>query len=222
QTGAQIEPLAHPARIRAHQTVARVNKLQPFQHRRCGRSRPPTVEAEEPSGELEVLTAGHRRLHRRRLARQPDHAANAGRLTPNIDPRHIQLAAVGTDQGCNRADEGRLPRAVRAEQGGDLAGIGDEIETIQRRDLVATLAQPTSLDDRGHELTPWSCKAVISFLSERNRSTGGLGLHLYDKTERANVTGLPRLQFAELSSDLKSPTGPRCANLSGLTIAPML
>src|SRR5262249_13490279 len=191
-----------PARIRAHQTVACVNQLQPFQYRRCGHMRPPTVEAEEPGSELEVLTAGHRRLHRRRLAREPDHAANAGRLTPYIDPRHGQLAAVRADQGCNRADEGRLPCAVRAEQGGDLAGIGHEIETIQRRDFVEALAQPTSLDDRRHELTPRACKAGISFLSERNRSIDGLGLHLYDKTERANVTGLPRLRLADLGSDV--------------------
>src|SRR5262249_54846145 len=145
----------------------------------------------------------------RGVAGTPAPAGTAGGIRPYADPRHGQLTAVRTDQGCNRADEGRLPRAVRAEQGGDMAGIGDEIETVQRRDLVETLAQPTSLDDRRHELTPWSCKAGISSLSERNRSTGGSGLHLYDKTERANVTGLPRLQLAELSSDVKSPTGPR-------------
>src|SRR5262249_42412432 len=173
QAGAQIEPLARTARIRAHQTVARINELQPLQNRRCGRSRRLSVKAKETSGELKVLTAGHRRLHGRRLACKPDHAANAARLRPHIDSGYAQLAAVGTDQCRDRADEGRLPRAVRAKQGGALAGVGDEIETIQCRDLVETLAQPTSLDDRRHRLTPWSCRSGISLLSERDRCTSG-------------------------------------------------
>jgi hypothetical protein len=193
QTRAQIEPLTHTARICAHQAVARITQLQPLQNRRRGRARPPTVKAEEPSGEFEVLTAGHRRLHRRRLARQPDHAANARRLRSCIDSRHKQLTAIGTDQCRNCADEGRLPRAVRAKQGSDLAGLGDEIETIQRRDFVETLVQPTSLDDHCHGLTSLSWRIGISSPFRARPLNRRIGVFtMYDKTERVNVTCLPQ------------------------------
>jgi hypothetical protein len=46
------------------------------------------------------------------------------------------------DQCRNCADEGRLPRAVRAKQGGDLAGPGDEIETIQAATSSKRLLSP--------------------------------------------------------------------------------
>src|SRR5262249_54012976 len=100
----------------------------------------------------------------------PDHATNAGRLRACIDPGHKQLAVIGTDQCRYCADEGRLPGTVRAEQGGYVAGLGDEIETIQCRDVAETLAQPACFDDRRHRLAPSLKRIGMCLLSERDRS----------------------------------------------------
>jgi len=51
-------------------------------------------------------------------------------------PEHLDPAGAGVDQGGGDADQGRLARAVRPQQGEEIA-FGDlELDALQRRDPV--------------------------------------------------------------------------------------
>jgi hypothetical protein len=162
---------------------------------------PPTVEAEEGSGELEVLTAV--------IAGSTDADWPASPITrrTRADSDLTSIPATHSSPPSRRtkvasADEGRLSRTARAKQGGDLDATGNELATIQRRDFVEALAQPATLDDRRHRLNPSSWNAGISLLSEREPLNRRIGRRIgaftmYDKTDRANVT--PRRE-ARMSS----------------------
>ena len=65
-------------------------------------------------------------------------------------PATCKRAAVGPHQGGDGADEGGLAGAVRAEQGDDLAGLGDEIEPGEGLDAPEALGEAAGLDDGGH------------------------------------------------------------------------
>ena len=63
-------------------------------------------------------------------------------------PRDAELALVGAVQRGDRPDERGLAGAVRAEHGGDLAGRGDEVETVERDDLLVARVARTLGDAR--------------------------------------------------------------------------
>ena len=65
-----------------------------------------------------------------------------------VDAGDVQRAAVGGAERGDGADERRLAGAVRAEHGGDDAGRGDEVETVEGGDGTELLAQPDGLDRR--------------------------------------------------------------------------
>ena len=56
-------------------------------------------------------------------------------------PATRSVPRVGPQQGGDGADERGLAGAVRAEQGGDPAGLGDEVEPVEGVDVAEVLGE---------------------------------------------------------------------------------
>jgi hypothetical protein len=112
------------------------------------------VEAEEAAYELDVLPTRHGRFDRRELTREADDPADTLRLGGHVDAGYPQLTAVGPQQRGDRADERRLACPVRPEEGSDVAGCGDKVETREGLDVAEALGEASSLDDGGHRAAP--------------------------------------------------------------------
>ncbi|HEY5098443.1 MAG TPA: hypothetical protein VII54_00145 [Gaiellaceae bacterium] len=82
---ADVQPAAHAARVRLHQSLGRVDERQTLQHLAW----PPLVLAPfevipEPD-QLEVLASGEELVDGRGLAGEPDHGPDASRLTDDVE-----------------------------------------------------------------------------------------------------------------------------------------
>ena len=104
--------------------------------------------AEQPGHHFEVLPAGHGRLDRCVLARQPDHLPHCGRLAAGVVAGHEEVAAVEAQQGRNRADERRLAGPVGPQEGDHLPWLGYEVEPVKGGGLPETLGGAAGLDGR--------------------------------------------------------------------------
>src|SRR5262249_14124089 len=82
------------------------------------------------------------------LPGQTDQPADLGRVTRHVDALHEQAAVIRSNEGCDRAHERGLARAVRAEQRDDAPGFGDQIEAVERGDLAVVLREAVGFDKR--------------------------------------------------------------------------
>jgi hypothetical protein len=156
QAGAQVELAAHAARVGPDQPVGGVREPQLGEHLGAVGFGRAGVLAEQPGHQVEVLAAGHGRLHGRGLAGQADHPPNGRGLAAHVVAGHPQLAPVGAQQGGHRAHEGGLAGPVGAEDGQDLARLGDQVDPVQGGGLAESLAEAGSLDGWGHVVpTSW-------------------------------------------------------------------
>ncbi len=154
QAGAEVEPALHAARVGAHEAVAGVGEPELLEHdvrRAVGGL---GVVAEEAGDHPQVLAAGHRRLHRRVLAGEADGPPHLLRVLGDVDAGDGQGAGVELGERGDRADERGLARAVRSEDGEDLAGLGGEVEAVERVHVTEVLVEAAGLDHVVHGGAP--------------------------------------------------------------------
>ena len=71
------------------------------------------------------------------------------------------------------------------------------------------------------EITIW-CSSVVPLAMQKVEGSNPFSRFFTNALHMANSPAAAGLHLADLSSDLRSATGPRCVSLSGLTIALML
>ncbi len=84
-------------------------------------------------------------------------------------------AARRLDQAEHRADDGRLIRTIRTEQGDGLAGTHVEIDTVQRDDVAVALGDAREARrtcQHGHSLSP-AVPVLGVWRRDRGRATDG-------------------------------------------------
>ena len=145
QARAEVEAAPHATRVGADEAVAGVGQIQSFEHVRGRRGRVPPAQPEQPCDHPQVLGAGHRGLDRRVLPGETDDLAHALRLGADVDAGDADLATVGPQQRRHRAHERGLAGAVRPQERGDVAGLGDEIETGEGVDVAEALRHAAGL-----------------------------------------------------------------------------
>ena len=150
EAGAEVEPTAHAARVRAHESVAGVGEAQLLEDglRRLAGSL--AAVAEEAGHHHQVLPTGHGRLDRGVLPGQADEAPHLGRVGDDVDAGDGQGAGGGLHEGGDGPDEGGLPGAVGAEHSQDLAPFGVEVETVEGVHLAVVFGEADGLDDCVH------------------------------------------------------------------------
>jgi hypothetical protein len=174
QAGAQVEAPAHPARVRADEPAARVGQAEAIQDGGRRPARRPPIEPEQAGHKLQVLRAGHGRLHRRVLAGQADHLADAAGLGRGVDARHPKHALVGTQQGGDRAHEGGLAGAVRSQEGGHPPRLGHQVEPVQGPHVAEALGEAYGLDGGGHGIAP-PCRGRVEVSDIEGRTSEATG-----------------------------------------------
>src|SRR5262249_42651177 len=130
--------------------IAGVGEPEPLEHLRGGRPGLPTAEAEEAGDHVQVFLSCHGRLDRRGLAREADDLADAPGFRDRVGACDPPLSRVRPQESGHRADEGRLPGAVRSEEGGDAPRFGDDVEAVESLDVAEALREAVRLDDGGH------------------------------------------------------------------------
>jgi hypothetical protein len=73
-----------------------------------------------------------------------------GCIQPGSVSAGTDVAAVGPNQGRDNTHKRGLAGAVGPQQGGDLPGLGDQVEAVERRNLAEALRKPLRLDDGAH------------------------------------------------------------------------
>jgi hypothetical protein len=150
QARPEVQLAAHAAGVGAHRPVTGVDEAEPLEHRRGGGLGSAPLVPEQTRHHLEVLARGHRRLDGGELPGEADHPPDLARLAAHVVARDPQRSPVEPQQRRHRADERRLAGAVRAEHRHDLAGLGDEIEAVERTGPSKALREPARLDRRCH------------------------------------------------------------------------
>src|SRR5262249_26867670 len=125
----------------------------------------------------------------------------------------------GFGQRREHADEGRLPRAVRSEQGDDATFLGNEVEAVERAHLAVLLDEVVGFDDGCHGMLlelgqasgssggcheksssvrklrhgarPWSSPASMSFTSRPTNSSSARASASTYSTSSSNKRGRP-------------------------------
>jgi hypothetical protein len=150
EAGAEVETATHTAGVGAHEAVAGVGEIQALEHLRGGGAGVVPIESEEPSHHPQVLDPGHRGLDRRVLPGETDDLAHSLGLGGGVDTGNADLATVRAQQCGDRAHEGRLACAVRPEERGDLARLGDQVEAVECTNVAEALRETVRLDDGCH------------------------------------------------------------------------
>ncbi len=142
----EVEASAHPARVRAHQTAARVAELELVQQLACALARLAAAEVVETADHLEVLGAGQVVVDGRVLAGEPDPLANLGRMAEYVDSGDARRALVGLQQRGQDPHCRRLAGTVRPEQAEHDPGLHAEVDPVERDDLAIPLTKSARLD----------------------------------------------------------------------------
>ena len=103
------------------------------------------------SREAPVLENGHVVVETQRLRHVSHFAASAHRRE---GPEQERIAARGTQQPEQEADEGGLPGTVRAEQPDDLAACDGQIDRVDSREGPEALGHAAGLGEHGHRADP--------------------------------------------------------------------
>ena len=146
QAGAEVELAAHAARVALHRPVGVLGQVDLAQHHVGGSASGMSAVTEQATDHHEVLAPGQRRLDGSVLAGQADDPANELGSRVGIDARDVQRPTVGLQQRGHRLDECGLAGAVRSEDGGHLAGRGDQVETCQGVHVAIALGQADGFD----------------------------------------------------------------------------
>jgi hypothetical protein len=131
-----------------------------------GRSRLSTDASPNYATQRAPLSVGSRRV----LPRETDDLAYTLRLRTRVDPGDTDLATIGPQQRCHCAHECGLAGAIRTEQCGDMARLGDKIEPGEGIDVAETLRDAACFDDRSHD---HSFERVPTANSQRTKSATG-------------------------------------------------
>ena len=122
-----------------------------------------SVEAVEPTDDLEVLAAGEEVVDCGVLACQADGSAHAHWIGGDVMTVDARGSGVRGTERCENTDEGGLSGAVRAEEASNLTGIDVETDAVDGGDL-------TELDDHIVDLhqwfSEWRVAANLSFLQK--------------------------------------------------------
>ena len=110
----------------------------------------------QPPEQHEVGPAAQHLVDRSVLPDQPDPPPHPGRIARDVDAVDGSASAVGTQQGREDPDRGRLARAVRPEQPADGAGGHREIDAGQRLGFPEALPEVRPLQLR----TPYGDSTV--------------------------------------------------------------
>ena len=112
-----------------------------------GVSRPRVVAGEE----VERLAHRERRIHGGRLEDDPDARPIRSRRRPRVDAEDARLAAVAAPVALEDLDRGRLPGAVRTEEGEHLARLDSEVEAVEHLPRAYAFRRSmTSIAANGH------------------------------------------------------------------------
>jgi hypothetical protein len=154
QAGSEVQAASHATGVGTDQPVGVARQAELLEH--PGGCRPSLLaaESEQPADHLQILPAGHGLLDGRVLTGQTDRPPHPGGLTGGVESGHPQRAAIGTDQGGDGSDEGRLSGAVRPEQGGYPSGLGHQIHSGQRRHLSKPFGEALGLNHGVHGCSP--------------------------------------------------------------------
>ena len=105
--------------------------------------------------ELDDLAHPQRRREPRFLGRHPDR--KAGAHLSRIDSEDLRGALVGATQAKQDRERGRLPSAVRADEGDDLSCLDREVHAVERDRLPEALRHRA--EGGGNQilrLSPWT------------------------------------------------------------------
>ncbi len=150
EAGTEVEPSLHAAGVRPNESVAGLGEPELLEDL-VGRGVPgPTVVTEEPGDHAEVLAARQRGLDGRELAGEADRPAHLLRVFGDVDAADPQHTCVGAEQRGDRANECRLPGAVRAEHREHRPGRCVEIQTGECLDLAEPFGEALGLDHQAH------------------------------------------------------------------------
>jgi hypothetical protein len=131
----KVEPAAHAARVCPHAPFRRLDQPHPVEQRLGAAVRLRPRQPVQRRLELHQLASRHERVERRLLERHADRAAHAGGFRDDVVSGHARRPAGRLQQRRQHPDGGRLPRAVRPQEGvylllGHLqvdAGDGDDV-----------------------------------------------------------------------------------------------
>ena len=157
ETRTEVEAAAHAARIGASQPVGGFAEPDLLEHGGGARACRPPALAEQARDHLEVLSPAHRRLDRRELPGQPDLTPNGLRLAADVVAGHAQRPRVQSQQCRDGPHERGLAGPVRSEHGRHLAGLGNQVEAVERARLPVALLQRVCFDHRSHQASSSSC-----------------------------------------------------------------
>jgi hypothetical protein len=100
----------------------------------------------EPAEQDEVLAAAENLVDGRLLAAEADPPPDLVGGASHVGAGHHRPAAVGSQEGGEHPDRGRLAGAVRAEQAADGAGGDRQVEPVERPGVAEALVEALGLD----------------------------------------------------------------------------
>ena len=122
EAGREVEPAAHPARVRLRLAVGGLGQPELVEQLVArARARRARDEVEQPAEQLEVLAPGEHLVDRVVLAGEPDPVADLGGVARDVEAGDPRAPGVGAQQRAEDPHRRRLARAVRAEQPADAA-----------------------------------------------------------------------------------------------------
>jgi hypothetical protein len=146
QAGRQVQPAAHPARVRLGHPGGGVGQVETGQQ--LGRAGPGlgSRQAQQSADRDEVVRPGQPLVHRRVLAGGPDELPDLVRVAQHVVAADARLPAVRSQQRGQDTDRGRLARPVGPEDPEHPALPGHQVHAVQRRGLAEPLDQASGLD----------------------------------------------------------------------------
>ncbi len=91
--------------------------------------------------EVEILLDGEVFIKTEALRHVADHLLNGRGRLPHVQAQHPHLARTGQQQGCGKADQRGLARAVWPEQAGDAPLLNAHIDAFEGIDHGAALPE---------------------------------------------------------------------------------
>src|SRR3954462_2440873 len=198
-------PALHAAGERAHVGVGLGGKVEVVHHL----VDPAVVARETVVARLQAqgFSHGKKRVEYQLLRHDPEHAARAPIVAPDVSAHHRSAAGVGTYQAGDHVDQRGLAGAVRTEQAEEFAfghGQADAAERAQRAIALGDLADLYRVQDAGSsESTPYR-RAIVRSDSGRLLKPSGRS------RERASRSHARRSASSAESISLTSPKSTVC------------
>jgi len=124
------------------------------------------AQAGQAAEEAEVLAQGGGGVEGQFLGCQADQGACGTWSRGEICSRYEDRARVGPFQAGDDAGEGRLARAVVADQAADLAGLDPQVEAVQGPDGAPPFAQAAD-GQHGHSLDIYNVYVYCVYVASR-------------------------------------------------------